>query len=262
MAEGKAKKRGLGTDKTPKAKRGAAKVFDPMTVAKPLPVLDDEKIAIVRNLFLSGANDKHVAAFLDVDLLTLEDMIQAHPSLRPKKDHGTTGRPTKFNAKFIEQGRKLAQLGATDLEIAQFFEVSLRTVHRWKIEHDEFRDAIEIGKDVADAKVEQSLYRRATGYSFDSEKIVVVEGEPVRLETIEHVPPDTKAALAWLYNRRPEQWRSTQHLKHDVAPESPLASFLRDISGSMPRPVPDDDEPLTGAGGGGTFLPQDDPEEG
>src|SRR5277367_4809639 len=29
----------------------------------------------------------------------------------------------------------------------------------------------------------------------------------VRVETIEHYPPDTKAAETWLYNRQPSKWK-------------------------------------------------------
>jgi hypothetical protein len=164
------------------------------------------------------------------------------------------GRPSSFDVKMITQAEKLAKLGATDLEVAQFFEVSVRTLYRWKIENDDFRAAMEMGKEAADAKVEQSLFRRAVGYSFDSEKIVVVDKEVVRLDTIEHVPPDTKAALAWLYNRRPAEWRTTQHHKHDVAPESPLAQFLREISGNTIEPVHEERNDA----GHSSILPVDD----
>ncbi len=106
---------------------------------------------------------------------------------------------------------------------------------------------MEIGKDAADRKVEDSLYKRATGYSFDSEKIVVVEGEPQRVEIIEHVPPDTKAAMWWLQNRRPGTWRDVRHIKHDIDEEGALGEWLRGLSKSKTTFGPVDDDPEVGA---------------
>jgi len=52
------------------------------------------------------------------------------------------------------------------------------------------------------------LRERALGYSHRAEKIFLNrEGEVVRVETIEHYPPDTKAAETWLYNRQPSKWK-------------------------------------------------------
>ena len=48
------------------------------------------------------------------------------------------GRPTKYKPEFVEQARKLAQLGATDIEVADFMGVDGRTITRWKSEHEEF----------------------------------------------------------------------------------------------------------------------------
>ena len=58
-------------------------------------------------------------------------------------------------------------------------------------------------RDEADADIAVKLRDRALGYSHSSEKIC----EVVRVETIEHYPPDTKAAETWLYNRQPTKWK-------------------------------------------------------
>jgi transposase-like protein len=42
------------------------------------------------------------------------------------------GRPSKFRPEFVDQAAKLAQLGATDREIGDFFKVDERTINRWK----------------------------------------------------------------------------------------------------------------------------------
>lgn len=98
-------------------------------------------------------------------------------------------------------------LGATDREMADFFEVSESTFYLWKLEHPELSEALKHSKEVADERVEQSLYRRALGYSHDAVKIVQVGGEVVNAPYVEHYPPDTTAAIFWLKNRKPQEWR-------------------------------------------------------
>lgn len=118
-----------------------------------------------------------------------------------------TGRPTKYKPEFVKQAAKLCALGATDRDVADFFEVSEATLNRWKQSHPDFCESLKIGKGPADDRVEQSLYRKATGYSFDAEKIFQYEGTPVRVSYVEHIPPSDTACIFWLKNRRPEQWR-------------------------------------------------------
>lgn len=133
-------------------------------------------------------------------------------------------RPSSFKPEYSEQARKLCLLGATDAELADFFEVSVRTVLRWKAEHEEFCQALKAGKDVADARVERSLYQRAVGYSHDAVKIFLPRGatEPVYAAYVEHCPPDTTAAIFWLKNRQPDQWRDKQEHQHSGPDGGPI----------------------------------------
>lgn len=138
------------------------------------------------------------------------------------KKPAKTGRPSKYKPEFAAQATKLCELGATDREVADFFEVSERTLYRWQQEHPEFCQALKDGKDVADERVERSLYRRATGYSFDAEKIMQHQGRVLRVPYVEHVPPDTTAMIFWLKNRRAEKWRDKHEVQHTVSLEDLL----------------------------------------
>lgn len=124
------------------------------------------------------------------------------------------GRPTDYEPKFAEQAQRLCQLGATDIELAEFFGVDVRTVYRWKHAHDDFCQAVIAGKDALDDRVERSLYQRAVGYTFESEKVFQYQGQIIRAGTLEHVPPDPGAALNWLKNRRGEKWRDKIDHEH------------------------------------------------
>lgn len=125
-------------------------------------------------------------------------------------------RPSKYKPEFAAQAAKLCALGATDREVAEFFGVTERTLHNWQGEHEALFHALKVGKSPADDRVEKSLYRRATGYSFDAVKIVADSktGTSLAVPYVEHVPPDTTACIFWLKNRRPDLWRDKHEIEH------------------------------------------------
>lgn len=118
------------------------------------------------------------------------------------------GRPSKYDPDFCQQARKLCEaFGATDRQLAEFFEVSEATLNNWKTAHPEFLETLKIPKDIADQRVEKSLYQRALGYSHEAVKIFQVDGEPLVVPYIEHYPPDSTACIFWLKNRKKAEWR-------------------------------------------------------
>ncbi|MFC1459595.1 helix-turn-helix domain-containing protein [Microvirga arabica] len=117
------------------------------------------------------------------------------------------GRPSKFKPEYVEQVEKLCKLGATDEQLACFFEVSVSTINLWKQRHPEFSEPLKRGKLIADAAVAHSLFKRATGYSHPAVKIFNDQGQPLIVDYTQHHPPDTTAAIFWLKNRQPQFWR-------------------------------------------------------
>jgi hypothetical protein len=147
------------------------------------------------------------------------------------------GRPSKFDPAFVEQARKLCELGATDEELANFFEVTARTIYRWQAEFPEFCQALKAGKDSADERVIRSLYHRAVGYSHEAVKIFMPAGadSPVYAPFVEHTPPDTTAAIFWLKNRRRTDWRDKQEVEHGL--QDGVVELLQLVaSNGRPRP--------------------------
>lgn len=124
------------------------------------------------------------------------------------------GRPSSYKPEYAGQAEKLCKFGATDVDLADFFDVTINTIGNWKARHPEFLGALRGGKDVADDRVERSLYQRALGYTYDSLKIFQFQGAVVKEPYREHIPPDTTAAIFWLKNRRPGDWRDKQD--HDI----------------------------------------------
>lgn len=125
-------------------------------------------------------------------------------------------RPTDYRKEYAESARKLAALGATDAEIADFYDVDVRTIYRWKNVHDEFCQALKAGKEQADDRVERALFHRAVGYEQEAVKIFMPAGaeSPVYAKYVERIAPDTTAAIFWLKNRRKDEWRDKHEFEH------------------------------------------------
>ena len=120
------------------------------------------------------------------------------------------GRPTDYKPEFDAEAAEMAANGATDQELADYFGVSVRAIHRWKNTQPSFRQAIKAAKDISDDRVERSLYERALGYERDEVDIRVVNGEIVQTPVRKFYPPDTTAAIFWMKNRRPAEWREVK----------------------------------------------------
>lgn len=102
----------------------------------------------------------------------------------------------------------LAEKGLTDIELAKVFEKDESTINRWKSD-PEFSQVLKDGKQIADGKVVESLYKRALGYSHPEDKMFYDSdrGEVIVQSTIKHYPPSEVACIFWLKNRQPDKWR-------------------------------------------------------
>jgi len=136
------------------------------------------------------------------------------------------GRPTKYKPEYAEQTAKLCALGATDAQLADFFEVSISTINLWKVKHPEFSESVSVPKEIADSRVEQSLYRRAMGYEHDEVDIRVVGGEIVETPIRKYYPPDSTAMIFWLKNRKSAEWREMKAVELTGAGGGPVESVL------------------------------------
>lgn len=120
-----------------------------------------------------------------------------------------------YKDEYAELAYNYCLLGAIDSELAGFFGVSETTINNWKNEHEDFSLALKKGKQIADAKVAQALFHRATGYSHEDVDIKVIEGNIVQTPLVKYYPPDATSAIFWLKNRQPTKWRDKQVTEHE-----------------------------------------------
>jgi len=126
------------------------------------------------------------------------------------------GRPSKYDKAYNEQVIKLCKLGATDKELANFFNVSESTLNLWKLKHKAFSESLNKGKLEADAIIADSLFNRAKGYEHMEDKIFNNNGEEMVVPTMKHYPPDTTACIFWLKNRQKDHWRDQREVTGNI----------------------------------------------
>lgn len=116
-------------------------------------------------------------------------------------------RPSKLHKIDESLIKALASYGLTDSEMSKAFGVSVVTWWSWKHRSAKFLKALNDGKEIADKRVEKTLFERAIGYTAPDEKLFCDKGKVVRAKTFKHYPGDVTAQIFWLKNRRPDEWR-------------------------------------------------------
>lgn len=116
-----------------------------------------------------------------------------------------------------------ARDGLTDEQIAKNMGIAESTLYAWKGKYPEFSDSLKKGKEVVDIQVENALFKRAMGYSYeevtqertkvgeDEDGLPIFEMQETRRVTKE-VQPDVTAQIFWLKNRKPKEWRDKQQI--------------------------------------------------
>lgn len=140
----------------------------------------------------------------------------------------------KYQKWLTPDGRTLleawARDGLTDEQIAHNMGIRRSTLADWKNKFPDISDALKKGKEVVDVEVENALLKRAKGFAYLEEKQETdAFGHKTVTKTIKQVAPDVGAAVFWLKNRKPAQWRE----KQDVTPntdsaDDPITASLRE----------------------------------
>lgn len=133
------------------------------------------------------------------------------------------GRPSNYKAEYAEQAYKVCLLGATDKDLASFFNVSEQTINSWKEKHVEFLESLKRGKTEADAVIASKLFHRAKGYDHPDIITASCQGVITDIKTVtKYYPPDTTAAIFWLKNRQPSKWRDKADIEHTGKDGGPI----------------------------------------
>lgn len=133
--------------------------------------------------------------------------------MRGKPSGLAHGRPSSYRPGYVDIVARMVGAGATEGEVATRLDCAAVTLWRWRAEHPEFAAAFKFGKEAAADRIVGAMFHRAVGYTFDSEKIVVVDKKVERVPIKEHVLPDVGAGTFMLTNLRPQEWRNRQQVE-------------------------------------------------
>lgn len=151
----------------------------------------------------------------------------------------TVGRPTAYQPEFAKNAYAACVGGATNASLAAQLGVSRSTIDSWIAKRPDFSDAVKAGRAAADHDVVSALYARAVGRPHTATRVFLHDGKPVTVEYTVEPPPDVRACIFWLRNRRPAEWREDRPRKPKgglgPAPGVPEGWYL---------PVPDDVDAL------------------
>lgn len=175
-----------------------------------------------------------------------------------------------------------ARNGLTDEQIAHNVGISRQTLYKWEAKYSDIRDALKKGKEVVDLEVEGSLLRRAKGYMTTDHQYKIVDvnedvlwarrrkaanayklnhpeatkqeiddyaAEKVptreRIELFQNereVPPDTTAAIFWLKNRKPDEWRDRKETELSGGVGVQVSDPYKNLSEEQLAKLADDDD--------------------
>jgi hypothetical protein len=97
-------------------------------------------------------------------------------------------------------------MGFTDVQLAEFFEVTEKTIRTWRLDHPEFATAVKAGKAETDDDVERDVLKGIKGYYVEVEE-TIAKGIVRKLKR--WIPGNPGVGMRWLALRRPEVYRET-----------------------------------------------------
>jgi len=130
---------------------------------------------------------------------------------------------------FLTEIAGMARDGVIDKDIAKALDVSYSTFRKYIKEKPELAKIVKPGKDYIDRKVEEGLINRARGCTvrkvikepyLDPETGHMAQDEDGNLKLRvtkvieEEMAPETRAAIFWLKNRKPEEYRDKHEIEH------------------------------------------------
>lgn len=139
------------------------------------------------------------------------DHVDQPPKLVPAAKR-RRGRPEiEVLPEMVRVACAMAKVGATDVEMAAELGISERTFYVLVARNPEFSQAVREGKEFADDRVQNSMFRVANGFTVKTEKVFA---NGLRVAVDEYLPPNPAAQMNWLRNRR--NWRSGDNVVQDA----------------------------------------------
>lgn len=127
-----------------------------------------------------------------------------------------------------------ARDGLIDEQIAKNMGIAPPTLYEWKKKYPEITEALKKGKEVVDIEVENALFKRAIGYTYEEVTKELVKDRETGEKSLEitkvvkkEVLPDVTAQIFWLKNRKTAEWRDKTDIEHSGKIELPNITITK-----------------------------------
>lgn len=163
---------------------------------------------------------------------------------------------SKVDYWLTEDGLELIRSWSRDTfskaEIAKRMGINVNTLVKWQKQYEEINDAINVTRELVDYQVENAVLKAALGYKTKEIKVTVgkkiVNGEMVEMlkeTTTKEVPPNIKAAIFWLNNRKHDDWKMNRDKVVEVDPDDSQVTITIQRGNKQKIDVYDEDEEVT-----------------
>ena len=111
-------------------------------------------------------------------------------------------------------------------DLADKMGCSREALRKWRKRYPEIQEAMSVGKEIIDYRVENALLKAALGYQKKTIKVTlgkkIINGEVFEVlkeTTTEEVGPNVTACMAWLNNRKHDQWKRNRDKTLELSEE-------------------------------------------
>lgn len=179
----------------------------------------------LRALLDSGRGEDEIAAWFGVSCRTLRKWAEENPPLKEALDSREDIREWD-EERNLRMAYALSSRGATAIEIAQAFNVTPRTLTRWRQKCPEFDRALSMGIEAQLKVAEQTLFNVANGYVYEQERTIATKDGLTKVIEQKLCPPNPAMLRLFLEANKPEKYGP-----HAKAPErrDPISDLLREL---------------------------------
>jgi len=129
-----------------------------------------------------------------------------------EKKEQKRGRKSKYDTHvkpYLDRIPKWRRNGMTEAQIAKKLGIAMSSFSLYKLKHSEFSETLKNSKEELIENLEDSLFRRAMGYSYEETKIEKEsDGRAKITKTTKELPPDVGALIFALKNLAPGKWKN------------------------------------------------------
>lgn len=126
----------------------------------------------------------------------------------------------KYSKELTEKICKHLKIGNTITTTCEAVGIAKSTFYEWMEKKSDFSDAIKKAQSTADKKVENALFKMATGtFEYIERHYETTVIDKLKLGTLKKtikktLAPNITAQIFYLKNRNPDEWRDQQDIEH------------------------------------------------